>query len=159
MMNRKKHTKLIRHYSICSAVAVLAAVSLGTGQDVQASEPNPYPDVRRFLDEKYDGDVDKLSKQLQGYFGSLREYIEFELKNGKQGPAGPQGPKGDKGDPGEPGPQGPVGPAGPKGDRGLDGRRGPAGQQGEVGPVGPQGPQGEQGPKGDRGEQGPKGER
>ncbi|WP_231196930.1 hypothetical protein [Streptococcus equi] len=84
MMNRKKHTKLIRNYSICSAVAVLAAVSLGTGQQVQASDSNPYPDAMKYL-EGHDGDVGKLSLQLQLYFGGLKEYIEYELKNGKQG--------------------------------------------------------------------------
>ncbi|KIS19777.1 LPXTG cell wall anchor domain-containing protein [Streptococcus equi] len=104
-MNRKKHTKLIRNYSICSAVAVLAAVSLGTGQQVQASDSNPYPNAQEYLND-HKGDVNNLSQGLQLYFGRLKEYIESELKNGKQGPAGP------------------AGPAGPRGERGPKGERG-----------------------------------
>ncbi|HEL0682892.1 TPA: collagen-like protein, partial [Streptococcus equi subsp. zooepidemicus] len=105
MMNRKKHTKLIRNYSICSAVAVLAAVSLGTGQQVQASDSVqiPYPNAQEYLKE-HGGDVGKLSLALQLYFGGLKEYIEHELKNGKQGPAGPAGPRGERGPQGETGP-------------------------------------------------------
>lgn len=120
-MNRKKHTKLIRNYSICSAVAVLAAVSLGTGQQVQASDSVRFPNVRDYIQEEYNGDVEKLSRSLQIYFGNLKEYIEFQFENRNQGPAGPQGPRGE------------TGPAGPAGQQGQPGEAGPAGPQGPAG--------------------------
>lgn len=127
MMNKIKHTKLMRRYGVCSLAVTLAAVaSLGTAGNVRA-EPKKltdYPDPAKTINWRKLGDeeVRKYLHTLKGFFESYLENLEQRAN--QPGPVGPAGPRGERGE---------VGPQGPKGDQGLQGDQGPRGEKGEQG--------------------------